>query len=112
MKSINIEQIPENEIEEGAPYAALSYVFFLWVLTYRFCKTNRFARTHARQGIVIFTGEIICAVLAMIPLIGIFFYLFGMLFFLIVSVRGLYAALTGKFIRMPGISAIADTFVV
>jgi uncharacterized membrane protein len=105
-------KLNEEEIKEGAPFAALSYVFFLWILTFIFKKENRFAHFHAKQGIVIFIAEIVCSVLALLPLIGKLFYVLGLLIFLILSLYGIYYSLTGRLVRIPVISNIADRFII
>jgi uncharacterized membrane protein len=102
----------EEEIKSGAPFAALSYVFFLWILTFILKKENRFAHFHAKQGIAIFIGEMVFGFLALLPLVGKIFYVIGLLVFLCFSLYGIYYALTGKVVRMPVISDIADKFVV
>ena len=78
-KTMNEVKLTDNEIKEGAPFAALSYVFFLWILAFIFKKDNRFAHFHAKQGIVIFIGEIVCGFLALFPLIRVLFYLIGLI---------------------------------
>lgn len=107
-----MDDLTLKEIKEGAPFAALSYVFFLWILTFMFSKGNRFAYFHAKQGIAIFIGEIAFGVLSLLPLIGKFFYFLGLLLFLSLSLYGIYSALTGKMVRMPFVSSIADKFII
>jgi uncharacterized membrane protein len=109
MEEIKLER---REIEEGAGVAALSYVFFLWILVFRFQKENRFARSHAKQGIVVFMGEMIFAVLSLLPYVGRLFYISGLLIFLFISMRGIYYALTGRSLYIPLVSEIAAKFVI
>ncbi|MCM8832263.1 MAG: hypothetical protein NC918_08735 [Candidatus Omnitrophica bacterium] len=104
--------LTEEEIRKGAPFAALSYCLFLWILAFIFCKNNNFAHFHAKQGIVIFIGEVICSVLSLLPIIGKFFYIIGLVVFLWVSIVGIYSSLTGSLKRFPIISKIADKFVI
>ena len=101
-----------EEIREGAPFAALSYCFFLWILAFIFRKNNRFAHFHAKQGIVIFIAESVFIVLALLPIIGKIFYVVGLILFLFVSLYGIYSSLTGKMSRIPLASEIADKFVI
>jgi uncharacterized membrane protein len=105
-------KLTEEEIKDGAPFAALSYVFFLWILSFILKKENRFAHFHAKQGVAIFIGEVVFGVLALLPLIGKVFYVIGLLLFLCLSLYGIYYALTGKTVRMPVVSNIADKFVI
>ncbi|MFH1876056.1 MAG: hypothetical protein ABH865_04125 [Candidatus Omnitrophota bacterium] len=108
------EQTPidEHEIKDGAPFAALAYVFFLWILIFMFRKDNRFAHFHAKQGIVVFIGEMVFITLALLPRVGFIFYVSGLLLFLFLSLYGIYSALTGKMNRMRFISDIADKFII
>ncbi|MCM8787692.1 MAG: hypothetical protein NC935_06545 [Candidatus Omnitrophica bacterium] len=104
--------LTEEEIRNGAPFAALSYCLFLWILAFIFCKKNNFAHFHAKQGIVIFIGEVIFAILSLLPIVGKFFYIIGLVVFLWLSVIGIYSALTGNLKRFPIISNIADKFII
>jgi len=100
-----------EEIREGAPFAVLSYVFFGWILTYILKKDNRFAIFHARQGIVISVGSLLCFTIMFIPVLGLLFGIFalGLAF---ASLYGIYLSLTGKCERMYLISDVADKLVV
>jgi uncharacterized membrane protein len=105
-------KLDEQTIRDGAPFAALSYVFFLWILTFIFRKDNPFAHFHAKQGIVIFIGEIVFGFLSLIPLIGIIFYLLGLIIFLVLSLYGIYSSLTGKCARIPLVGGIAEKLII
>ncbi|MBN2483800.1 MAG: hypothetical protein JXD21_06345 [Candidatus Omnitrophica bacterium] len=100
----------DKEIREGAGLGALSYIFFLWILVFLFQKDNKFAHYHARQGLVIFVGEVIFAFLAV--LFGSLFSKLGMLLFFILSLVGIYNALTGKPVKIPLVSDIAAKLVI
>lgn len=104
-------QMDLNEIKEGAPFAALSYVFCFWILTFILKKDNQFAYFHAKQGIVVFVGEIACTIFAFVPVIGALFG-FLLLVFLCFSLYGIYLSLTGKMTLMPIIGDIAQKLVV
>lgn len=102
--------IPDSEIKEGAPFAALSYVFGLWILVFIFKKENRFAYFHARQAVVIFFAQAVCLVFQFIAFIGI---IFSLAFFLLmlVSLYGMYLALRGQDKKIPLIGQVADKFI-
>ena len=104
-------KLDKKDIREGAPFAALSYVLFLWIFTFIFQKDNQFARFHAKQGIVIFVGNIVCLFFAFIPLLR---ALFGFLelILIVVSLYGMYLSLTGQCERMYLVSDIADRLVI
>jgi uncharacterized membrane protein len=105
-------QFDEKERKEGAPFAALSYIFFLWILSFIFKKENRFAHFHAKQGIVIFVGEVTFGVLSLIPIIGELFHALGLILFLFLSLYGIYSSLTGRCSRIPIVSDIADKLII
>ena len=86
-------------------------MFFLWILTFICKKNNRFAHFHAKQGIVIFVGNVTCLAFMFIPVIGV---LFAFLQFILViaSLYGMYLALIGKCDKIYMIGDIADRLVV
>ena len=104
-------QMDLNEIKEGAPFAALSYVFCFWILTFILKKDNQFAYFHAKQGIVLFVGEIACMIFLFVPVLG---GLFGFLLLVLLcfGLYGIYLSLTGKMTPMPIIGDIAQKLVV
>tara|TARA_B100000315_G_C14570565_1_gene585250 strand:- start:2068 stop:2394 length:327 start_codon:yes stop_codon:yes gene_type:complete len=104
-------QLDLNEIKQGAPFAALSYVFCLWILAFTLKKDNQYAYFHAKQGIVIFVGNLACFALGFVPVLGV---LFGMIQVLLmcVSIYGVFLALTGKMKSLPIIGDIAQKLVV
>ena len=104
-------KLSKQEIKEGAPFAVLSYVLFLWILTFIFKKDNRFAYFHARQGIVIFVGNVICFILTFVPILGFLFGL-GQIILIFFSLYGIYLSLTGKIKSMVVIGDIAEKLVI
>lgn len=105
------QKLDKKVITDGAPFALLSYVFILWILTYIFKKDNSFATFHARQGIVIFVGNLICFVFGLIPVLGAIFHLAGYILVL-TSLYGIYLSLTGKCQKIYIIGDIAQKLVV
>ena len=105
-------KLNETEIKEGAPFAALSYVFFLWILAFLFKKENRFARFHAKQGMLIFICEVIVLFLVHIPILGFLVYIIGIIIFPLLSLYGIYLSLTGKGTYLPVIGELADKLVI
>lgn len=104
--------LSEQEIRDGAPFAALSYVLFLWIFVFFAPEKNKFAHFHARQGIVLFLLEIACGFLSLIPFLGFIFYLAGMIGFTLLGFYGIYNALTGKAVKLPIVGSIAAKLVV
>ena len=102
--------ITKKEIKTGMPFALLSYILFLWILTFIFEKDNQFARFHAKQGIVIFIGNVICLYCMFIPVLGGLFRLATFVLF-IMSLYGIYFALTGKRKKIFFVGDIADKLI-
>ena len=109
MEEVNLT---ENEIRDGAPFAALAYVLFLWIFVFIFRKDNRFAHFHAKQGIALFIVELASMFLPLLPWFGEVLARLGLICCVIASLYGIYAALTGKMVRIPGIGGIAERLVV
>ena len=104
--------LDEQKIREGAPFAAISYVCFLWIIAFILKRDNEFAHHHARQGLVIFVAELSSFVFRLIPVIGVFFYKVAWLLFFVLSIYGIYSSLTGKLSRIPVVADIASKLVV
>jgi len=101
----------QEEVKDGAPFAAISYVLILWILTFILKKDNGFARLHARQGIVISVGHLVCLPFMALPAIGPLFKFFEVIL-VVVSLYGILLSLTGRCDRIYAVSDIADRLVV
>jgi fumarate reductase subunit D len=104
-------KLSRQEIKDGAPFAVLSYVLFLWILTFIFKKENRFAYFHARQGVVIFVGNIICFAFMFIPVLGVLFSL-AQIILIFLSLYGIYLCLTGQTKNIAVVGDIAEKLVI
>ncbi|MCF7894487.1 MAG: hypothetical protein K9L84_05465 [Candidatus Omnitrophica bacterium] len=104
-------KLTKAEVKEGAPFAALSYIFCLWILVFIFKKDNKFSYFHARQAVVIFFAEVACLVFQFVPIVGIIFILLNFVLML-VSLYGVYISLTGEAKKIPVIGKLADKFVI
>ena len=102
----------EDEIREGAVFAAVSYVFFLWLIAFILKKDNGFSHYHARQGLVIFIFEMLCFFFPGIPFLGIILYKLGWIILIIFSLYGIYSSLTGKLCNIPVVTEIASKLVI
>ena len=105
-------QFDEKEVKDGAPFAALSYVGVLWILTFILKKDNRFAIWHARQGIVVFLVFVVGIVAPILPLVGGLINRVSMLVWVVLSIYGIYLSLTGKTTPIPVVSDVAEKLVV
>jgi fumarate reductase subunit D len=98
----------DKEVEEGRLFAILSYISFLCFAPLFLKKENRFAFFHARQGLVIFIGEILAAVLSVVPFFGAIVQFLAILVFSIASVTGIIQVLMGQYWKMPYVYPIAE----
>lgn len=105
-------KIPEQEIKEGVPFAALSYVLFLWILGFILKKENRFLHYHAKQGLVLFIIETVFTILVLLGLVGSILKIIGVLLFLAISLYGVYSALTGRVCKIPFVSRVAAKLII
>lgn len=95
------------DISDQNLMAALSYVGFLVLVPLLTRKDDPYVHFHAKQGLVIFIGEVVAVVAGQwIGVVG------GLLFvlLLIASVIGLIQSLQGRRFRIPGIAEISDKF--
>lgn len=95
-----------KDIQEGKFFALISYISFLCVLTLLLKKENKFALYHAKQGLIIFVGEVICFVLSVIPLLRALCAIVTVVFILS-SIWGIILAAKGSYGRIPLVTEIA-----
>ena len=84
--------------------AALSYLGVLFILPYLACPEDRFARFHAKQGMLLFTFNILAGVLSKLTPVGWVFQLFN----LYCIYKGMTGALAGSTEELPIIGKFAD----
>lgn len=98
----------EKEIQEGKLFAILAYISILCFVPLFLKKDNRFAYFHAKQGLVLFIGEILAAVLSVIPFFGAIIKFLALIVFSLASVSGIIQVLMGQYWKMPYIYPIAE----
>lgn len=88
--------------------AALSYIGVISVVVLFAKKDSEFAQFHAKQGVVLFAGEIILYALFMI--LGFLFFVWWLvsLVFLVASIMGFIKAHGGERYNLPVIGDIAS----
>ena len=88
--------------------AALSYIFLLSVVMLLVKKDSDYVQFHAKQGTVLFIGEVILGVVGSFT--WFLFYLWDLvwLLFVIVSIIGFYQAYRGERYRLPVVADLAD----
>ena len=94
-------------ISEDKLMAAMCYLGVLVLIPLFIRKDDKFVHYHAKQGLVIFIGEIIAVIAASwLAVIGNLLFLL----MLIASVIGLIQGLQGRRFKIPGIGDIANKF--
>ena len=97
-----------QEILEGKAYAILSYLWILCIVPLIMKKDNRFTLFHAKQGLVLFIGELAVGFIGIIPFLGWIVLYFGTVLFGMLSLIGIVHVLMGNFWKMPVVGDIAE----
>ncbi|MBM3251778.1 MAG: hypothetical protein FJZ11_03245 [Candidatus Omnitrophica bacterium] len=102
------EASQRKEIQEGKIFALMAYLFALCIIPLIFKKENKFALFHAKQGLVIFLGEVTIFVVSMVPGFGYIILDLGKLVFGLLSLLGMIQSISGKYTKIPIIFDIAE----
>jgi len=86
----------------------MGYLFGLCIIPLVLKKDNNFVLFHAKQGLIIFVGEVAIIIISVIPNIGTLIFRLGFLIFGIASLFGMIQALEGKSTKIPVISDFAE----
>lgn len=107
-------QDDQSDIEKNKGMAALSYLWILVLVPLLTAKDSKFAKHHAKQGLVLLIAEVIFGfvgwILAMIPVLGWLIFAAIQIYFLVMVIMGLVNALNGKYWKMPLLGQFADKF--
>jgi fumarate reductase subunit D len=95
-----------QDIIEGKPLALLSYLSILCILPLIFKKENEFVLRHAKQGLIIFVGEV--AVFIAHIVLGVWVLKLGMFILGVMSFVGIIYVLRGLYVELPFVTEIAD----
>jgi len=90
----------QEEIDDGKTFAGIGYLGILFLIPLLAKPDNKFARAHAKQGLVL----CIAWIPVVIPFIG---WLWG-IFCLVCMIMGLIAAFGGKYQKLPLFGSIAE----
>ena len=101
-------QKESQEVLEGKAYAILAYLWILCLVPLILKKDNKFALFHARQGLVLFIGELVMGLVGIIPVLGWLVAFFGTILFGVMSLVGIVQVLQGNFWKMPVAGDIAE----
>ena len=96
----------EREIVEGKIFAVIAYLSIFCIIPLILKKENKFALSHAKQGLVIFVAEVAVFILHII--LGQWFLRLGMFVLGVLSFIGIITCLKGEYVRLPLIADIAD----
>lgn len=105
-----IKDFDPKDVEENKIFAALSYIWILFIIPLITKRESKFAVEHAKQGLVLFIIELIITVLWWIPILG---YILGYILSAIVAVVSIIAfiyALQGRFWKIPFVYEFAKSF--
>lgn len=84
---------PDKDVEENKGIAALSYVWILFLVPLLGKKDSKFAKFHAKQGLILF----IISFATIIPVLGWILFLVLVL----VAIVGVVKALSGEWWKIP-----------
>jgi uncharacterized membrane protein len=89
-------------------YAILSYLWIFCLIPVLMKKDDEFVRFHAKQGLVLFILEMAVAIIGIIPLLGSFIYVLGILICVILSIIGIIQVLMGNKWKIPVVNEWAE----
>lgn len=90
-----------KDIQDNKVLAAISYLWVLSLIVLLVKKDSKFAKFHAKQGLVLFIASII---LGFVPVLGWLLELVVVIFVIV----GLLKALSGEYWKMPLVSLLAE----
>lgn len=87
-----------KDVEANKIWAALAYLWPLFLVPLLLRRGSPFAQAHAKQGFVLFVVQALSSLLLPIPLIG---PLWNLAVFFVVPLYALVRALTGSYFAIP-----------
>lgn len=96
----------DKDVEDNKAIAALSYAWILCLVPLLGKRKSKFAQFHAKQGLVLFIAELVGSLLFWFP----FFGQLLMLIFVVVSILGIYKALSGEWWKIPYVYSWSKKF--
>jgi len=101
------QSIQDSQIVDGKVFAILAYLSILCIIPLVFKRDNLFALKHAKQGLVLFLGEV--AVFIVHIILGLWFLKVGMFILGVLSFIGLISSVQGREIELPIVSHFANS---
>ncbi|MFA5169051.1 MAG: hypothetical protein WC530_11045 [Candidatus Omnitrophota bacterium] len=106
-----VEKTAEKAVEKKIDAMALiSYLGILSLVPYLAQEKDEFVKFHARQGLVLFIGEVASWMLLAIPFLGFFAANILSLAWVVLSVLGIINVIGNKKEKLPVIGDLADKF--
>ena len=110
MENEDMKKQNQEDIQEGKIFAVVAYLSILCIVPLLLKKDNKFVVFHAKQGLVLFIGEVAVFILGVVSFLG-FIKQLGILVFGFASLFGIIQALMGKYTKIPVVSTIADKII-
>ncbi len=99
-----------GDVEKNKGMAVLSYIGILVLIPLLAARESKFAKFHAKQGLVLLIAWVINGVITAIPMIGWIVGPIIWLLLLILAIMGIVNALGGKYAKLPVIGNFAEKF--
>jgi len=99
-----------GDVEKNKVMAMLSYIGILVLVPLLAAKDSKFAKFHAKQGLVLLIAWIINGVIYVIPFIGWIVGTIIWIFLAIMAIMGIVYSLSGKYWKMPILGQFAEKF--
>ena len=95
----------ENDIKSNKAMSILAYIGILFLIPLFAAKDSKFARFHTNQGLVLFIANIICSILAKLPIIQWVGWIISIVLF-VFWILGIVNACKGRAKELPLIGGI------
>lgn len=95
----------ENDISQNKIFAAISYLWILFLIPLLLRPQSPFAKAHAKQGLTLFIVQVISSLFIWVPIIG---QLWNIVIIIVIPIMALVRALDGKYWPIPIISNYAE----
>ena len=109
MDDKNIIQQNQEDMQENKIFAVIAYLSVLCIIPLLFKKNNQFVLFHAKQGLVLFIGEVAALIITVV--LGEFFGRLSIVAFGAALIFGIIQALMGQCTKIPVVSKIADKII-
>jgi uncharacterized membrane protein len=110
MEEVSKEEVPKEEKKQKNILAIISYIGVLCLVPVLTKEKDEFVKFHAKQGLVLFAGEVITWIfLSIIPFFWFIGNLFGLLW-IVLSIIGIMNVLNNQKKEIPLVGKFAEKF--